>query len=150
MNTATLSDITGRDLVRLGGDFVHAQRIKGDLIVELTWHKNEPVMILYRAIPTEKLGAYIINLDDMWKYANSDCTPTAKLLRDGIECAQAIGYGLDKYAATRCIDAILENAADLLKMPPVPPELAQQEAPAKEGDELSLTMNGKTVFQMEL
>lgn len=143
---------TGLKMVAVGGEFTYAHRVKGDIAVILQWHDEEPVMVLQRSYSAGRPEAtsYLIRLDEVWRYANPDGTPTKNLIRDGMECAISLGFGLDKAAGIRCIDAIMENVADLLKMPPIPPEKVKADAPVSTGDVMKVMLDGNTIIEQEV
>lgn len=145
-----IQDINGRPMVRLGGEFLHKQRVTGDIVSEYTWHHNEPVMILYRAVPTEKVGAYMIELKDAHHYAQSNGYPTMQLIRHSHEAAKAMGFQGYGFEVTRIADIILDGLDDLLMMPPEPPESEKANTPEPTGSELVIKVNGETVMEKEV
>jgi len=144
----TISDITGKPMVMLGGPFVHLQRVTGDIVSEFKWHDGEPVVILYRAVPTTKTGAYMIELKDAHLYAASNGMPTPKLFHNAIEACRAIGFYDDSHAVRRMMDIILDGMPDLIAMPPEPKASEDANRPAADGDELTIKLDGKTIAEV--
>ncbi len=146
MISSSILSNTGLPMVLLGGDFVWRRRVTGDIVSEFKWLQDEPVMILYRAVPSTKTGAFIIRLEDAHKYAQSNGMPSIELMRDSMRAADSIGFFADKDAAKRMIDIILDGLPDLLAMPPMPPEQTKVDKPIGDG-ELSIKINGKTAME---
>jgi hypothetical protein len=141
-------DITGKKMVMLGGEHVWRQRITGDVVSEFKWIDGEPHMILYRAVPTTKTGAYLIDMNDAHKYADSRSGgPSPTLMQDAIAACKAIGFYDDKFAVMRVMDIILDGLPDLLAMPPEPKASEIANRPTTGNDEISIKVNGQTVIE---
>ncbi len=144
---ALLDPTTGLPLFALGKD-CYLRRVTGDVVVEYTWYNDWPVMALYRALPAKKTSVFLIELDDAHLYVDSDGYPTRKLIAHSLQAAQNLGFGLDKYAARRLADVILDGIADLIKMPPAP--RAPRAAAPTLGAKMALQVGGQTVREVTL
>lgn len=132
----------GQQMIRLGGDHVWRSRRIADVMVEYQWHNDEPSMILYRAVPTSKTGAFVIQMEDAHKYAESNGYPTPTLVKDAADCAVAIGLGHAKGEAYKVATIILDGLEDLLMMPPKPAYLNKPEPLA---NAMQLAINGEAL-----
>lgn len=142
-------DISGKEMIALGGPFMHKQFIKGDIVVELTWIDEEPHMLLYRAVPKSKTGVMKIDLNDAYKYADSRTGgPSKTLFDDCVIGAKAIGFAaMDSFAIRGLMDAILDHLDDLIQMPPEPQGSALANAPTTGDNELAIKIDGQTVLE---
>lgn len=145
-----IADVSGKRMVILGGPFMYKQFIHGDVTVELTWIDEEPHMLLYRSNPGPKEGAYLIELTDAHRYANSKTGgPSVSLRTDCIEAARAIGFNVhDKFALFKVMSCILDHITDLLAMPPEPKASEIANRPTTGNDELVIKVNGQTVAEV--
>jgi hypothetical protein len=143
-----IRDVNGREMVRLGGDVVHERKVYGDVVAEFAWPGDEPGMILYRAVPVEKTGAFIVEMKDAHLYGQANGYPTPTLVRDAMRAAEAIGLGVDRAGAFKMADVILDGLPILLGMPPRPPEACKPNklARAVESGALSVSIGGKQVL----
>lgn len=139
---------SGKKMVMLGGN-CHRKFMKGDLIVELKWVDGEPVMILYKEVLGANSPAFMIEMADAYKFAQSNGNATKHLVCElSAQAAKAIGSDNDKATAFRIIDAILNFMPELLMMPPEPKELEVANRPSSGEDELSIKINGQTVAEV--
>lgn len=143
---STLLHASGREMVALG---VNSFRIfrKGDLIVELKWVNEEPVMLLYKQTLGTNSTAYMLEHKDAYQYAQSDGNATKDMvIRLAANAARALGAEHDKDTRIRIMDAILNFMPDLLMMPPPPKQIVLADQPTGE-NELSVKVNGVTVAE---
>lgn len=143
-----ISDISGKPMVMLGGPFVHKHYVKGDICVEFKWHDGEPVMIMYKAVAQTKVGAYMVEMKDAHKFANPNGHQTAQLQELCQQAHDAMGFHMDKFAVFRIMDIILDGLGELLKMPPEPMASEESNRPVALGDELTVKLDGKTLFEV--
>ena len=143
-----IQSVDGREMVRLGGDVVHERKVYGDVVAEFAWPGDEPGMILYRAVPVENTGAFIVELQDAHLYGQADGYPTPTLVRDAMRAAEAIGLGVDRAGAFKMADVILDGLPILLGMPPTPPEARKPDrlAQAVKDGALSVSIGGERVL----
>ena len=114
----------GNELVMLGKG--RAQKF-GDVVAEYTYIEGRPSMILYRPGPTERTRAFVMDMRDAHKYADSKTGgPSKTLFMDSVQAANTIGLTADKYSIKRIMDIILDGLPDLVKMPPSPPKVADK------------------------
>lgn len=149
MLSGQLMDISGKPMVMLGGEWTYARRRSKGIIVEYTWQKGEPVMILYKDAKHTRVGAYIIELDDAHNYANSDGNMSVSLMAHAMEAAAAMGFDAhDRYAVRSIMDVILDNLEELITMPPAPAAMeAQEKRQAGTVGELTFKADGRTMFE---
>ena len=139
---------SGKLMVQLGGNY-HKQFHTGDLIIELKWVDEEPVMLIYKQVLGANSPAAMIEHADAYKYANSDGTASKALICELAEkTAAAIGADHDLHTAYRIIDAIMNYMPDLLMMPPAPKEIVLADAPTRGEDELTVKIDGKTIAEV--
>jgi hypothetical protein len=78
----------------------------------------------------------------------SNGTATKELMQELChDAARALNSEHDKATVHRLIDVILNGLADLLRMPPEPRALELANQPVVQGDELKVTMDGKTIIE---
>lgn len=144
---STLLHASGQKMVALGINYYRIFR-KGDLVVELKWVDEEPVMLLYKMVLGANSPAYMIEHKDAFQFATSKGDATKKLVVDLCDqAARAINCEHDHHTKIRIIDAILNFMDDLLMMPPAPKEIALADAPTNGTDELSVKVNGQVVAE---
>lgn len=148
MTAGELLDISGKPLVMLGGEFTALRHVSKGIVTEYTWRNGEPVMILFKDSQVAKQGAFLIELKDAHNYANSDGHMSADLIKHAIAAAAAMGYDAhDKFAVRKIMDTILDGLADLIAMPPAPKELEKREQIGQGRNEMTLKLDGKTIFE---
>lgn len=138
---------SGKRMVMLGGD-VYEQLHKGDITYEFKWVGGEPVMLIYKRTLGANSPAYMIEMSDAHKFAESNGYATRALLsKYCYEAAKAVGSEHDKATAFRMIDVILDGIPILLRMPPEPKVFEIANRPSTGNDELSIKVDGKTVIE---
>jgi hypothetical protein len=147
---SSLLHSSGRPMVMLGGD-VYEQRTKGDIVYEFKWVNGEPVMLIYKRTLGKNTPAYMIELADAHKFAMSNGHATQRLIRHYcVEAAKAIQAHHDKATMHRIIDVILDGIPILVAMPPEPKEQEVANRPSSGNDELTVKVDGKVMFEVQL
>ncbi len=148
LSAQEILDISGKPMVVLGGEFTYMRHVSQGIVTEYTWRNDEPVMILFKDGKATRQGAYLIELKDAYRYADSNGHMSADLFKHSIEAAIALGFDRnDRYAVRKIMDTILDGLPDLLSMPPVPVELEKAESIGQGNNELSFKIDGKTMFE---
>jgi len=146
----TLLHASGKSMVMLGGD-VFDQKVTGDIVHEYKWVDGEPVMLLYKRVLGANTPAYMIEMKDAHQYALSNGGPTKLLLSKlCFDAAKTLRAENDKATLYRLIDIIVEGLDILLKMPPEPKAIEIANRPTTGHDELSMKIDGKTVFEVQV
>lgn len=141
---------SGKPMVMLGGD-VYAQFTKGDITHEYKWVNGEPVMLIYKRTLGRNSPAYMIEMADAHKFAESSGHATQKLIKHYcVEAANAIQSEHDKATMHRIIDVILDGIPILLSMPPEPKALEIANRPTTGNDEMTIKLNGKVIAEVQL
>lgn len=138
---------SGKRMVMLGGD-VYEQLHKGDITYEFKWVGGEPVMLIYKRTLGKNSPAYMIEMLDAHKFAESNGYATKALMSQYChDAAKALGCEHDKATVFRLIDVILDGIPILLRMPPEPKAIELANRPSSGNDELSIKIDGKTVIE---
>ncbi len=147
---STILSPSGHNMVMLGGD-VWDQRTTGDIISEFKWVNGEPVMLIYKRVLGNSTKAYMIELNDAHEFALSSGAPSQKLLSTYChDAAKALNSEHDKATIIRLIDVIMDGLGDLLNMPPEPKAHEIANRPTVHGDELKITVDGKTIVEVQV
>ena len=141
----------------LGGDTAWKVRAVGDLVIAYHWVNDEPTMFVYpryRRMMARSVVPWglplpaaheLVSADSKGHGVNSD-----ELLAKATRCAEMIGFGGDRNAIFKIADLILAGLDDLVRMPPTPRHIEDQQAPAKQGDVIQLKQDGQIIFEQEL
>lgn len=141
---------SGKQMVMLGGD-VFDQKVMGDIVVEHKWVDGEPVTLLYKRILGSNTPAYMVEMKDAWKFVQSNGYATKELIKELAHgAAEALRCENDKSSIFRIIDALVYGIEVMLKMPPEPLAIEIANRPTTGNDELSLKIDGKTIFEAQL
>ncbi len=138
---------SGAPMIILGGPHMYKDRKIGQFVCEYSWINGEPSMVLYPAARVEKTGAYVINMNDAYKYVGSDGYATPTLMSDCIDAAKAMGFYDDKFACMQIADIILDGISDLINMPPEPQASETANAPTNGENELTIKLDGQTIVE---
>ena len=137
--------------IEIGGEKAWRIYRRGDIGVAFHWINGEPAMVLFPAHrPVKSAGAYVIPLDALHKYVNSNGYPDPRYcMQAALKAAEVMCMSPDKMTAMRIIDAILDSAPDLVDMPPEPPNLTEKAVKEAIG-EMTIKVDGETVKEFEV
>lgn len=105
----------------VGGPDAWKIRTQGDIVVAYHWVNGEPAMVLF---PVRKpLGCvpYCIGLSHAYKYAQRSGYPTKYCIKQAVVAAGVMGMDNGRETVKRIVEIILDNLADLIRMPPERP-----------------------------
>jgi hypothetical protein len=149
--SASILGPNGMPMVELAGDRAWLIRPKGDLMVSMQWidcggEEPEPCMCLFPAARHMDTAAYVIRQHDAWAYATNKGDASPHLIGAAFKAALHMGFFPDKSTVHRVIDAVLENLADLVRMPSSQPA-SLEVARKRMGVEYRATVNGRTMIE---
>lgn len=129
---------------------------QGSIEMFLNWDNlaggggTEPAMVFKRKLGDNRRVA-ILRLSELHNFvANSGYGMGAAVFM-GMKFAEAIGCTPgDKFAARDVTDLIVEYSEDLVKMPSEPPAAVSKSAAPQPKAELSIQLDGQTVFETEV
>lgn len=144
---SSITDASGNRMVMIGGD-CHTRRVTGDIVSEFKWDDGEPIMLLYKRTLGHNTPAFMIEMRDAHKFAESSGHATKALLMDlSKQAARALNSEHDRATAMRIITVILDGIPDLLRMPPEPKAIEIANRPTSGNDEISIKLDGKTIME---
>lgn len=138
-------------MIELGGDRAWLQRTKGDIAISFEWldtGKQEPeaCMCLWPTVLKLDGGAYVIPQGNAYEYVDNRGRPTQFLLVAAYNAASTMGFFPDQSTVFRIIDIIVENLADLVRMPSEQPQSLNVARPVL-GIEARAKVNGEVVHE---
>lgn len=146
-----LSD-SGRRILAIGGEHAWKQFRKGDVLVTYQWVNDEPCMCLFAAVGSANRGAFVIALSALHKYMDNKGYPTSYLVKASVDIAKQLGFTPGRDICMRIADVVADGSADLVKMPPTPRVVREQDKPEsvgtieiREGDR-----SGRIVYEAEV
>lgn len=115
----------------IGGDRAWRVFRKGDIAIALHWINGDPAMVLFPALMTEsrtgRVVPFVIPLAVLHEYVHSDGHPNLMRAMPGaIQAATCLGMTPERSVVHRIIDAIVETAPDLVRMPPEPDQWTRE------------------------
>lgn len=146
--SASILGPSGMPMVELAGERAWLIREKGDLIISMQWidcggEEPDPCMCIFPAARHMDTAAYVIMQRDSWAYATNRGDATPHLIGAAFKAALHIGMFPDKSTVHRIVDAVLENLADLIRMPSSQPA-SLDVARRTLGVEYRASVNGRT------
>lgn len=152
--SASLLGPNGQRMVELGGERAWLTRTKGDIVVSFQWmHIDEidneaPVacMCLFPAMRHMDTAAYVIPQRNAHAYATNRGGASPALLGLAFKACTHMGFFPDRMTVHRVMDIVLENLADLIKMPSEQPGALNIKRLVM-GLEARATLNGKTLVE---
>jgi hypothetical protein len=143
---------TGRQMFKVG-DLAFAQFRAGDYHVSIEWlaegRQCEPIMAIWS--PTSRDGGVFgICLSSASKYADPSGKPTREAFIEALHALPTLGRATIDIEVYKLLDVILRHIPDLIRCPPAPPGVRQQEA---QGAFLEVTRkdeNGKTIEEVQI
>ncbi|ARU06147.1 hypothetical protein CCO03_17015 [Comamonas serinivorans] len=143
----------------LGGGRAWKQRVKGDIVVSFQWlelwklgdetapHEPEPCLVLFSAHRRMDAGAYVIPQRNAFMFATNKGQPTQHLCLAAAKAAATLGFSLtDRSAATRIVDIVLDELAELIYMPIEQPDALTTQRPVS-GIEASVKVGGQVIHE---
>lgn len=143
----------------LGGDKAWKTYRFRDLGVAFHWINDEPSLCLFPINPVGKITPYVLPLDSLHQIViEGEKVDGRAVIECGMRAAHVMGRTGDFQFSRNCADAILNFAGELLRMPPTPDWILDEEAKkakaaarAETGvaGEIEIKIDGQTVYQGE-
>jgi len=152
--SASILGPNGQRMVELGGERAWLTRTKGDIVVSFQWlHIDEldreapvPCMCLFPAVRHMDTAAYVIPQRNAYAYASNRGGQSPALVGLAFKACAHMGFFPDRMTVHRVMDIVLENLADLIKMPSEQPGALDIKRRVL-GLEASARVNGKTLIE---
>ena len=158
--TASILGPRGLPLVELGGDRAWRTFVKGDVIASLQWidvaaadpefpeSGPVPCMCLHHAHRRMETGAYVIPQRNAFQYALADGAGIPDSFKAAVLMAVVqLGFDpMDRAAAHRVFDIVLEAMPDLIRMPSDMPGALGVKRQVF-GIEAQASINGRVIHQ---